>query len=147
LHFIGADVTGQFADWIKQNKLEEYAASSGYLPHREAIHQMRQADLLVYLVRPGSFQALIPGKTFEYIASGKPVLAIGDCIEGMQLLMQYTHFRHCGFEAIDEIRCALLAFYQEFCRGAFKPTPSPPVEFSREWQAQRLTEILMNLIV
>jgi glycosyltransferase involved in cell wall biosynthesis len=147
LHFIGADVTGQLADSIKKNKLEEYAACSGYLPHREAIDEMRRADLLVYLVRPGSFEALIPGKTFEYIAADKPILAIGDRIEGVQLLVQHAPVRHCEFEAIDAIQRALLAFYQEFCRGAFKPAPSPPMEFSREWQAQRLTEILTNLIV
>lgn len=145
LHFIGADVTGQLADWIKKNKLEDYVVCSGYLPHREAIKQMRRADLLVYLVRPGSFEALIPGKTFEYLAAGKPVLAIGDRIEGMRLLMQHTTFRHCKFVAIEEIRCALLAFYQEFSRGAINPGPSTPEAFSREWQAQKLAAILTNL--
>jgi glycosyltransferase involved in cell wall biosynthesis len=147
LHLIGADVTGQLADWVKQNKLEEYAACSGYLPHREAINEMRQSDLLVYLVRSGSFPALIPGKTFEYIATGKPVLAIGDRIEGMQLLMQHAPVRHCAFEAIDDIRCALLAFYQEFCNGELPKASSPPQEFSREWQARKLAEIFTNLIL
>ncbi|MCG3118654.1 MAG: hypothetical protein ALAOOOJD_00894 [bacterium] len=145
LHFIGADVTGQLTHWIKQNKLADYVVCSGYLAHREAITAMRRVDLLVYLVRPGSFEALIPGKTFEYLAAGKPVLAIGDCIEGMRLLMQHTTFRHCAFDAIDEIRCALLAFYQEFFRGASMPVSSPPLEFSREWQAQKLAAILTNL--
>jgi hypothetical protein len=108
---------------------------------------MRQADLLIYLVRPGSFPALIPGKTFEYIAAGKPVLAIGDRIEGMQLLMQHAPVRHCAFEAIDAIHCALLAFYQEFCKGGLSQASPPPQEFSRDWQARKLAEILSNLLL
>jgi glycosyltransferase involved in cell wall biosynthesis len=126
--------------------LDEYVDASGYLPHQDAVMTMRQADLLIYLVRPGSFQALIPGKTFEYIAAGKPVLAIGDRIEGMQLLMQHAPARHCAFEAIDEIRCALLAFYQEFCNGELPQASPPPPEFSREWQARKLAEIFSSLL-
>jgi glycosyltransferase involved in cell wall biosynthesis len=147
LYFVGADLTGKLAAWVRENNLEEYVDARGYLSHREAVTAMRRADLLIYLVRPGSFPALIPGKTFEFIAAGKPVLAIGDRIEGMQLLMQHAPVRHCSFEAIDAIRCALLAFYREFCNGELTKTALPPQEFSREWQAQKLAEIFSNLIL
>ena len=146
LHFIGADVTGMLADRVHENNLEEYVNSRGYLPHHEAIHALRQADLLVYLVRPGSFSALIPGKTFEYMAAGKPVLAIGDRIEGMQLLMKHATVRQCEFEAIDAIRLALLAFYQEFHRNAEPEKKMPPEKFSRECQAKMLVEIFSSLL-
>jgi glycosyltransferase involved in cell wall biosynthesis len=146
LHFIGADVTGKLADWVRENNLAEYVNSTGYLSHREAIHALRRADLLVYLVCPGSFHALIPGKTFEYMDAGKPVLAIGDLIEGMQLLMQHATVRHCEFEAIDAIQRALLAFYQEFHRNAVPEKKLPPEKFSREWQAKKLVEIFSSLL-
>jgi len=145
LHFIGADVTGQLVSYVHENNLGDYVNCSGYLPHREAIAEMRRADLLIYLVRPGSFPALIPGKTFEYMAAGKPVLAIGDRIEGMQLLMQHAPVRHCAFDAIDAICCALLAFYQEFCQGELSKASPPPPEFSREWQAKKLAGIFSSL--
>jgi len=146
LHFIGADVTGQLAAQVSENNLDEYVNSCGYLPHHEAIHALRQSDLLVYLVRPGSFPALIPGKTFEYMAASKPVLAIGDRIEGMQLLMQHAVVRHCEFEAIDAIQRALLAFYQEFHRNAVPEKKLPPEKFSREGQAKKLVEIFSSLL-
>jgi glycosyltransferase involved in cell wall biosynthesis len=146
LHFVGADLTGNLAAQVRGNNLEAYVDAGGYRSHREAVTALRQADLLVYLVRPGSFPALIPGKTFEYIAAGKPVLAIGDRIEGMQLLMQHAPARQCAFEAIDAIRCALLAFYQEFCQGEHPQASPPPPEFSREWQARKLVEIFSSLL-
>ncbi|MDZ7344791.1 MAG: glycosyltransferase [candidate division KSB1 bacterium] len=145
LHLIGADVTGHLTNWIAQYQLTEYVQAHGYVPHREAVQALRRSDLLVYLVSPGSFVSLIPGKTFEYIAAGKPVLAIGDRIEGMQLLLKHAPTRHCPFEAVDAIGCALLAFYQEFRNGELaQPTPPPP-EFSRESQARKLAEILSRL--
>ena len=146
LHFIGVEVTGNLPTWVHENSLNEYVDAGGYMPHRDAIHVMRQMDLLVYLVSPGSFHALIPGKTFEYIASGKPVLAIGDCIEGMELLMQHAIVRHCEFDAIDAIQCALLAFYQEFSHGHLLKTSPPLPEFSREWQAKKLAEIFSSIL-
>ncbi len=146
LHFIGADMTGKLVDEVRANNLDAYVNRSGYLPHHEAIHALRQSDLLIYLVRPGSFSALIPGKTFEYLAAGKPVLAIGDRIEGMQLLMQHAVVRHCAFDAIDAIQRALLAFYQEFQRNAETEKKSPPEKFSRAAQANKLAEIFSSLL-
>ncbi|MDZ7300740.1 MAG: glycosyltransferase [candidate division KSB1 bacterium] len=145
LHFIGADVTGNLAVWMHENQLAEYVTASGYLSHREAVRALRHADLLVYLVRPGIFTTYIPGKTFEYLAAGKPILAIGDRIEGMQLLLEHAPVRHCAFEAVDAIRCALLAFYQEFRSNTLPKAAPPPQEFSREWQARKLAEILSAL--
>ncbi len=147
LHFVGSDLTGKLAAQVRENNLEAYVDAGGYLSHREAVAAVRQADLLIYFVRPGTFPALIPGKTFEYIAASKPILAIGDRIEGMQLLMQHAPVRHCAFEAIDAIRCALLAFYREFCKGELPQGSPPPREFSREWQARKLAEIFENLIL
>jgi glycosyltransferase involved in cell wall biosynthesis len=146
LHFIGADITGKLSSWVRENGLDEYVKAGSYVPHLDAIRAMRQADLLVYLVCPGSFQALIPGKTFEYLAAGKPVLAIGDCIEGMQWLMQHAAVRHCDFHAIGAIRCALLAFYDEFYKGELPKASPPATEFSREWQAKKLAEILSSTL-
>jgi len=146
LQFIGTDITGNLATWVRENRLADYVNASGYLSHRESVKALREADLLAYLVRPSSFTAFIPGKTFEYMAAGKPVLAIGDRIEGMQLLMQHASVRHCEFEAIDAIQRALLAFYREFHRNAVPEKKLPPEKFSREGQAKKLAEIFSLLL-
>lgn len=46
---------------------------SGYVNHADAVAWMRAADLLVLLNRE---RANIPGKTFEYLASRTPILAL-----------------------------------------------------------------------
>jgi glycosyltransferase involved in cell wall biosynthesis len=50
----------------------------GYLPHAETIDLIRSADLLflpMHEVEPGQRVSIVPGKTYEYIASGRPILA------------------------------------------------------------------------
>ncbi len=48
-----------------------------YLPHPQAVNALQQADVLLLFSGPGpKSDVVIPGKLFEYLRSGKPVLAI-----------------------------------------------------------------------
>jgi glycosyltransferase involved in cell wall biosynthesis len=50
----------------------------GYLPHAETIALMRSADLLflpMHDLPPGTRARIVPGKTYEYLATGRPILA------------------------------------------------------------------------
>jgi glycosyltransferase involved in cell wall biosynthesis len=50
----------------------------GYLPHADAVSLMRSADLLflpLHDLPPGTRARIVPGKTYEYLASGRPILA------------------------------------------------------------------------
>jgi glycosyltransferase involved in cell wall biosynthesis len=57
----------------------------GYLEHGESIALMRSADLLFLPMQNlplGHRATIVPGKTYEYLASGRPILAAvpdGDC--------------------------------------------------------------------
>jgi glycosyltransferase involved in cell wall biosynthesis len=50
----------------------------GYLPHRRSVELLRSADLLFLPMQnlpPGRRATIVPGKTYEYLGSGRPVLA------------------------------------------------------------------------
>jgi hypothetical protein len=50
----------------------------GYLPHAESIQLIRSADLLFLPMQNlprGTRSSTVPGKTYEYIGSGRPILA------------------------------------------------------------------------
>jgi glycosyltransferase involved in cell wall biosynthesis len=50
----------------------------GYLPHRGSVELLRSADLLFLPMQNlprGRRATIVPGKTYEYLASGRPVLA------------------------------------------------------------------------
>ena len=50
----------------------------GYLPHSKSISLLRSGDLLflpMHRIRSGERAGIVPGKTYEYLAAGRPILA------------------------------------------------------------------------
>jgi glycosyltransferase involved in cell wall biosynthesis len=71
----------------------------GYLPHEETVALIRSADLLflpLHDVRKGSRVAIVPCKTYEYLASGKPILAAVPDGDARDLLAAHGTALICG---------------------------------------------------
>ena len=50
----------------------------GYVPHKDAVKEQRAASMLILPLRKEpEYRAVLPGKLFEYLASGRPILGIG----------------------------------------------------------------------
>ena len=55
-----------------------FARLLGYVPHDRTVELVRTADLLflpMYNLPPGRRAGIVPGKTYEYLAAGPPILA------------------------------------------------------------------------
>ncbi len=66
------------AEHIKALKIKDRVQIRPYVPHKQAIELMQQADLNVVVVHScDESSILIPGKLFDYLKAGKPVLVIG----------------------------------------------------------------------
>jgi glycosyltransferase involved in cell wall biosynthesis len=55
-----------------------FVREHGYLPHDESLALVRSADLLflpMHNLPPGHRARIVPGKTYEYLASNRPILA------------------------------------------------------------------------
>jgi glycosyltransferase involved in cell wall biosynthesis len=77
IKFIG--ITGSFADEsIRNNHLEDAVKLIPYCSHKESIEDMCNSDLLVLIqANIKGFKAETPtGKLFEYLASGKRIMAL-----------------------------------------------------------------------
>src|SRR5205823_1977284 len=51
---------------------------SGYVSHHESVELIRTADLLflpMHNLPAGKRSRIVPGKTYEYMATGRPILA------------------------------------------------------------------------
>src|SRR2546430_5624918 len=66
----------------------------GYLSHADSIALMRSADLLFLPMQnlpPGRRSTTVPGKTYEYLASGRPILATIPSGDAHDILAQVGH--------------------------------------------------------
>lgn len=77
LQFIGV-ISTDVLEHIKANGLEPFLNVIGYVSHDEAIafQQKSQVLLLAEIDAPETI-GIIPGKLFEYMASGRPILGVG----------------------------------------------------------------------
>ena len=78
------------ADFVRENRLEHVVEVLGHLPHAQALKTLKQADVLLLVgdTAPGSGD-YIPGKLFEYMAIGHPILALSLPGESTHIIETY----------------------------------------------------------
>ncbi len=142
--FVGYDANGQFEEHVRDRGLEEVIEYAGYQPHRLALAAMSAADALVLIAcdQPGA--RFIPGKTFEYLASLKPVLLISNVSETIRLLDKIPGLLICGPEQPEAIRAALQRLQTDAAlrQAAMKRDLLP---FERKHQTRQLAGVLDRL--
>ena len=121
-----------------------FIRTPGLLGHRETVALMRSADLLflpMHDLPAGSRAGLIPYKTFEYLAAGRPILAAvpdGDVRDMLGRLPQVTLVRPPDVGAMAEAiarRAAAAADGRE-------PDAEPPAEYERARCVARIADVI-----
>ena len=71
--------------------LKDNLEDMGYQQHAVAVEQQRTASLLILPLRKEpEYKAVLPGKLFEYLASWRPVLGIGQTDGAMSVILNNT---------------------------------------------------------
>jgi glycosyltransferase involved in cell wall biosynthesis len=73
--FIGA-FKKEERDWVEKSGLSEVIEIGGYKNHRDTLNEMLNADVLLLILNKEFERTRISAKVFEYLWSGKPILAI-----------------------------------------------------------------------
>jgi glycosyltransferase involved in cell wall biosynthesis len=62
---------------VRELGVDDHVRLGGYVPHRDAVAAMQGADVLVLIKHTEArFVGLIPGKLYEYLGAGRPILAL-----------------------------------------------------------------------
>jgi hypothetical protein len=76
---------------LRETGLDGAVEDMGYQPHAVAVEQQRKASLLILPLRKEpEYKAVLPGKLFEYLASWRPVLGIGQPDGAMSMILNAT---------------------------------------------------------
>ncbi|MEC8560149.1 MAG: glycosyltransferase [Planctomycetota bacterium] len=85
-HFIG-QADDRLRDCVARSPCPEQVELRGYLEHSRMVERLRTASALFLpcgALPPSSRELIVPGKTYEYLASGRPILAAlppGDALD------------------------------------------------------------------
>ncbi|MDG2371789.1 MAG: glycosyltransferase family 4 protein [Flavobacteriaceae bacterium] len=142
-----------FAGLISDEILEEFELIPnfkyyGYLDHSKAVDLMCQANILLnFLFDQNKKSSMISGKLIEYMATGNPILMIGDSEgEASKLLSKQSYNLTVKPTEIDLIISFIKTIYDNWVKGKiYEAELSPVLPFSREENTKSLIKIIEGL--
>lgn len=130
--------------------LEQIIDQTGYLSHSQALQANVDANLLLLLVGDEpKFKPVYTGKFFEYLRSGRPILALAPKDGAVdRVLREGGHGEAMLSTQISKIKSMILREYKKWERGeSAEPLHSPVIErFERKILTQQLADVLDDAI-
>lgn len=143
IKLIGA-VSQEVLEKITQFGLNSYLNNLGYVSHSEAIsHQRKSQVLLLIEINSEDTKSIIPGKLFEYMVSGRPIIAIGPKGSDFAEIITTTNTGvFFDYSEKMKLKSVLLGFYNQYLEGKLQSNAVGLQQYSRKSLTEKLVEIL-----
>ena len=131
---------------IKNAGLEQNTIDLGYKEHRFAVREQIAASLLLLPLRndPDNI-AVLPGKVFEYLASKRPILGIGQENGVMALVIHNAGAGNvCDWNNADGIKKMIDTVWKEYLLDIDNTINADIEQYTRKNLTKKLIEILEN---
>lgn len=127
------------------------ARELGYVSHAQSIELLRSAELLflpMQALPPGRRATVVPGKTYEYLGSGTPILAAVPEGDARDFLREAGNAYLCDPDDVSAIASAILAAVEQWREGRRADPPSGDflARFERRRLAQRVAGVLGDVV-
>lgn len=120
-----------------------------YLPHADAVRQQLQSRALLLLVNnTPNAKGILTGKFFEYLATGRPVVAIGPTDGEVAAVLAEANAGYCtDFDDADRLAKNIEALYLQYKeQGDCASTSSGASQFSRRSLTAQLAAVLDSML-
>lgn len=137
-------VSQEVLNAIKEFRLEKYVNNLGYLSHLQSVKEQRKSQVLL-LIESDSYQtkAILPGKLFEYMVSGRPILAIANDESDIKDIIVSTNTGvFFDYSEKDRLKESILNYYRQYKENNLKSHPIGLQQYSRKNLTKKLSEIL-----
>lgn len=141
-------ISDEVLESIQYFGLIEYIENHGYISHSKAIDLQHTSQVLLLLeMDKQSTRVILPGKLFEYMASKRPILALGPKEGAIAELLQETnagkYYTYSQYEAITN---CLYAYYQKYISEKGLYVNSKGIEaYSRSAVSKKMAKVILNL--
>ncbi|WBV58315.1 glycosyl transferase family 1 [Chryseobacterium daecheongense] len=146
-HFIlkfAGRIDDRILETLNNSSLKKHIHDLGYLSHEKAIEEMKSSDMLLITNFPNeSSKGIIPGKIFEYLATGKQIISFGPADADVSKILDDTNAgKHFSYQDLDNIKDFILEKYKLWKKGNLLENTQNIEQFSRRNLAKNLSEIL-----
>ncbi|WP_089756411.1 glycosyltransferase family protein [Chryseobacterium soldanellicola] len=129
---------------IENSGLKNHVLNLGYISHDKAISEMAKSSLLLITNFPNeSSKGIIPGKIFEYLATGKQIISFGPNEADVSSILNETNAgKHFSYDDSESIKNFILEKFELWKNGDLLENTQNIEQFSRRNLTKKLTEIL-----
>ena len=148
LKLVGA-VSTDVLEHIYASGLKPYVDLVGYISHDEAIQLQRssQVVLLIEIDSPDT-RCIIPGKVFEYMASKRPILALGPKDADVAKIIEETDSGHFfEYHEYERMKTQITNHFKAFQEKELVSQSKGIEKYSRESLTRELTKVLNAVVL
>ena len=129
---------------IQKFGLSENCANVGYVTHKEALQLQKNAQLLLLVeMDTPETKAIIPGKLFEYLASERPIIAMGPAGSDVTSIIKKTNSGYYfTYEEEKKLQKIILSYYQDFKQGKLTVDSQNISKYSRRNLTKKMSELI-----
>lgn len=145
LRLVG-NVSEQIIASIHAHGLKDYLNLAGYVDHQTALNFQHSSQVLLLIeIDAEETRGIIPGKVFEYLRTGRPILAIGPERWDVEQIIEKTQTGRC-FNYTDKaaLKSTIHDCFKAFLNGKLKVYPKDISQYSRQKLTERLSEIILE---
>jgi hypothetical protein len=146
LKFIGT-TSQEVKDTLEKLGLLTYVHDYGYVSHDEAVkHQKESQVLLLIEIDSPETKLILPGKLFEYLVSGRPILAMGPAGSDFASIIQET--QSGSFFTYDQktaVKNYISSCFTAYKKDSLHSTAVGVEKYARKNLTQQLAQLLTTL--
>jgi len=141
--FVGR-IDDKILNSIENSSLQNHIENLGYLSHDKALQEMANSSLLLITNFPNdSSKGIIPGKIFEYLATGKQIISFGPNQADVSKILEETNAgKHFSYNDSEAIKSFILEKFELWKNGNLNDNIQNIEKFSRKNLTKQLAEIL-----
>ncbi|WP_334125286.1 glycosyltransferase [Empedobacter brevis] len=148
------DFYGSLADDVKQTIIDQGLENNlivhGYVSHQESLNAINAANILLLTNFDNqASKGIIPGKLFEYMATGNPILAIGPTDADVEKILQKTEAGNYFMpQQVEEMKGFILSVYKQWLvnpNQKFETNEKEVQQFNRKNLTSKLVEVMGKL--
>ncbi len=144
---LAGTIDHEVIDSIGQNGLLDNLVRIEYKPHDQIIELQKQSRVLLLIINDTpNAKVILPGKLFEYIASGRPILCIGpNDGDAAEIIRETGSGYVADTNSSEDMLESLRKLYSAFITNTDKTETENISKFSREQLTADLAKLLEEL--
>ena len=137
---VGQDVL----ETINKMGLDDFLSVQDYISHKKALQLQRSVQMLLLIeIDTEATKSIIPGKLFEYMVSGRPILAVGPAKGDPKRIISETNTgKYFTYSEKEEMKEYISSCYQLYRENKLKSLPIGLQKYSRKALTGELVKLL-----